>query len=69
MSPYAYINAIFAAKAAKSGGIVRRSIANVKKYASAGYLIAEVNRLGFHIIENGDQYIIICNSGNCKLIR
>lgn len=69
MSPYAFINAIFEAKAVKAGGIVRRSIAGVQKYASTQFLIEEVEQRGFHLIETGDQYIIICNSGHFKLIR
>ena len=42
MSPYEFINDIFRAKAAKSGGIVRRKVANVEKYASRKYLLEEV---------------------------
>lgn len=68
MSPYAYINAIFDAKAARSGGIVRRKIEDVEKYASSRYLSEEVARRGFHILEVGRQYLIICNSGHCCFI-
>jgi len=68
MSPYAYINAIFRAAAAIKGGIVRRSIADVDKFASHRYLVEEVKRRGFHMFESGDQYIIVCNSGVLKLI-
>lgn len=67
MSPYEFINAMFRAKAAKSGGIVRRKIANVQKYASFQYLLKEVAARGFHLVETGDQYIVICNPGNFRL--
>lgn len=69
MSPYEFINQIFEAKAVANGGIVRRKIANVQKYASFSYLLKEVEARGFHLIETGDQYVIICNSGNFKLHR
>lgn len=69
MSPYEFINDMFRAKAAKSGGIVRRKIANVQKYASFQYLLKEVEARGFHLVETGDQYIVICNPGNFRLHR
>ena len=69
MSPYAYINAIFSSKQAKNGGVVSRQIANVQKYASTQFLIEEVKRQGFHIVEIANQYIIICNSGDIKLLH
>ena len=69
MSPYEFINQIFEAKAVTHGGIVRRKIANVNRYATFGYLLEEVEARSFHLIETGDQYVIICNSGNFKLHR
>lgn len=67
MSPYEFINHIFEAKAAKNGGIVRRKIANVEKFASIQYLIQEVKERGFHLIEIEDQFVIFCNNGCFKL--
>lgn len=67
MSPYEYINAIFSAKTIKNGGVVRRKIANVQKYASYDYLIREVEARGFHLLETGDQYVVICNRGHFRL--
>lgn len=69
MSPYTYINAIFDAKLAKNGGVVRRKVACVQKYASINYLKLEVERRGFHLIESGGYYLIICNPGGIRLIR
>ena len=66
-SPYEFINQIFEAQAVKKGGIVRRKKESVEKFASLQYLIQEVKQRGFHLIESGDQDIIICNSGNFKL--
>lgn len=68
MSPYEYINRIFEAKSTKNGGIVRRKIANVEKYASFKYLVKEVEARGFHLIETGDQYVIFCSTGSLKLL-
>ena len=66
-SPYEFINRIFDAQAVKKGGIVRRKKDSVEKFASLQFLTQEVKRRGFHLIESGDQYIVICNSGYFKL--
>lgn len=63
MSPYAYINAIFDAKEARTGGIVRRKIEDVERYTSSHYLMEEVAKRGFHLLAVGSQYLIICNTG------
>lgn len=68
MYHYTSFKMIFESDLAKSGGIVRRKIANIKKYASIPLLIDEVERRKFHIIEIGDYFLIICNSGNCKIV-
>lgn len=67
MSPYESINDIFRAASVKNGNVVRRKIANVEKYASFKYLLEEVQARGFHLVETGDQYIIICNAGQLKV--
>lgn len=67
MSPYSYLRNIFRADAAKNGGIVRRSVDDVQKYASHKYLVEAVTEKGFHLLETGDQYVIICNSGLVKM--
>lgn len=69
MSPYEFINDMFRAKAARSGGIIRRKIANIEKYASFQDLAKEVEARGFHLIETGGQYVVICDPGYLRLHR
>lgn len=68
-SPYSYIREIFRANSVKKGGIVLRKVADVHKLASFKALLDEVEIRRFHLIETGDQYVIICNPGNFKLHR
>jgi hypothetical protein len=63
-----WIEAIFAAKAARSGGIVRRSLRSVLRYASLDALRAEVIRRKFHMIINNDQVVVFCNGGSISII-
>lgn len=63
-----WIDQIFKAKAVKRGGIVRRKVANVKKYATFKALKLEVKRRGFHMLRSGEQYLIFCHKGEFKVI-
>jgi hypothetical protein len=58
----AWIGRIFEAIAA-NGGIVRRSKADVRHYASEDALKRAVIRRGFHLLDIGTQYVIICRGG------
>ena len=62
-----WIGQIFEAKIVRRGGIVRRKIASVRKYASVEALELAVKVRGFHMTEAGGQYIIYCNAGNIRL--
>lgn len=64
-----WISQIFTSKIAQRGGHVRRKILSIEKYASKVELLAEVKKRGFHIVETGDQWIIICNKGRIEIIQ
>lgn len=57
----AWINQIFRAGQVNEGNVVRRSMHDVAKYASAAQLEAEVRARGFHMALIGEQYVIVCN--------
>jgi hypothetical protein len=62
-----WVDQIFGADQAKYGGVVRRKKEDVEKYASMAELIQEVRSRRFHLIETGDQVVIICNPGSIQL--
>jgi hypothetical protein len=62
-----YLDEMFQAKAVKEGGIVRRYKGNVDRFVPFHRLLSRVQREKFHLVEVGDQYIIICNPGQIKL--
>ena len=64
----AWIKQIFKAKAASTGGSLRRKKSSVDTHASEALLLAEVKQRGFHLILIDDQYLILCNSGKIQLI-
>lgn len=64
----AWIDQIFTAKAVKDNGVVRRSVADVKKFASPKLLEATVRANKYHLIKTGDQYVVLCHKGELKVI-
>lgn len=62
-----WLDQIFGAEAVAKGGIVRRAVTDVHKLCSLADLLAEVRPRGFHLIETGDQYVVVCNDGYIKL--
>jgi hypothetical protein len=63
-----WIEAIFDARQASDGGIVRRSIRTVQNGASEELLVKAVKSRGFHVVRTETQYVIFCNSGEIKLL-
>jgi hypothetical protein len=57
----AWLDQMFQAAVKSRDGIVRRQKPDVRQYASFEDLLKEVRRRGWHLIEAGDQYIVICN--------
>ena len=63
-----WIENIFSAKIATEEGIVRRKKSSVERYASRAELIAAVKKRNFHLIETGDQFVVVCNTGAVKIL-
>ncbi|MDR6830803.1 hypothetical protein J2X48_002489 [Bosea sp. BE271] len=64
----AWVTQIFNSDQARSGGVVRRSVASVHRYAGHRKLVAAVRRRGFHMSIEGRQYVINCNDGHKQTI-
>lgn len=64
-----WINQIFRAGQVAKGGIVRRSKKWVLRMDLSDELQRQVRGNGFHMLETGDQYLIICNnSGDFRIV-
>ena len=67
-NPEDWIIQIFSAKSVEKGGVVRRSTAWVDHEIGRERFIAEVRSRGFHLIEGGGQFVVICNPAPIRLI-
>jgi hypothetical protein len=64
-----WIKRIFSANSAQHGRIVYRGVDQVRQWASLKELRAEVQERGFHLLQIGDLYVIVCQSpANIKVI-
>lgn len=63
-----WLNQIFSAKSAQTGGVIRRKSADVDRKIGRARLELEVRRRGFHLVEAGDQMIIICDRGDIRVV-
>ncbi|MFI1382929.1 N-(5'-phosphoribosyl)anthranilate isomerase [Embleya scabrispora] len=62
-----WVDQIFRAAAADRGGVVRRSIYDVERMASLEEIIGIARERHFHVLETGDQVVILCNEGELRI--
>jgi hypothetical protein len=63
-----WMRRIFDAKAARDGSTVRRSTRDVDRIVGRARFLREVERRGYHAVENGGQIIVFCNNEPVRLL-
>jgi hypothetical protein len=70
MTQYAWIDQIFEARIVKEGGSVRRHIADADRLGGGlENFLDEVEKRGFHVVQVGDQLVVLCNRGDIHILR
>jgi hypothetical protein len=64
----AWLRQLFQAGQVAKGNIVRRKKSSVEKFSSIEALKTEVRARRFHLLETGDQLIVICNRGEVRIL-
>jgi phage baseplate assembly protein gpV len=58
----------FAANAANNGGVVRRNRKDVEKYSDGlVVVIDEARKRKWHVIETGEQIVLLCHEGELAI--
>ncbi|WP_420555696.1 N-(5'-phosphoribosyl)anthranilate isomerase [Roseovarius sp.] len=57
-----WMRKIFDAKAARDGGVVRRSVRDIERIVGRDRFRRELERRGYHAVENAGQVVIFCNN-------
>ena len=68
MSPDYWLRQVFSSKAARDGGIVRRSVRDVERILGRDAFAKEMQRRGFSVVENGGQFVIFCNHDEVRIV-
>ncbi|WP_159042098.1 hypothetical protein VM636_15155 [Streptomyces sp. SCSIO 75703] len=63
----AWVDQIFRAAQASQGGVVRRSIYDVERFGALEEIIKIARERHFHVLETGDQVVILCNEGELRI--
>lgn len=66
--PTGWLAELFGAQTVAKGGIVRRKRRSVERYVTLASLLAEVRRRGFHLIEHGEDLIILCSAATVRVV-
>ena len=67
-TPDGWIAEVFGAKSVARGGVIRRDLRWIDREIGRDRFLAEVRARGFHLIETGGQWIVICNTGFLRVI-
>lgn len=69
ITPEVWMRQLFSAKAAAEGGIVRRKVRDVERIVGRDVFTRELQRRGFHAVENAGQFVIFCNRAPVHILR
>ncbi len=54
---------------ARKGGIVKRQIRDVERLVGREAFLAETEKRGFQVLENGRHFIVFCNGAPIRRVR
>jgi len=63
-----WLEQIFRAKPAATGGVIRRKIRDVEREIGRDALELAVRRRGFHLLECGADFVIVCNAAPIRIV-
>ena len=66
--PEIWMQQVFDAKAARQGGVVRRSRRDIDRTVGWQMFEAELRRRGYHAVENSGQVVIFCNNAPIRVL-
>lgn len=68
LPPEIWMQQVFNAKSAREGGVVRRKLRDVDRTVGREAFYREIQRRGYHAVENSGQVVIFCNNAPINLV-
>lgn len=56
-----WIEQAFTSGEARKGGVVKRQIRDVERFGGRHAFLAEAERRGYQVLENGRHFVVFCN--------
>ncbi|MBI1494197.1 hypothetical protein [Halocynthiibacter styelae] len=69
LSPEHWLRDLFSSKAARDEKIIRRKARDIERLAGWDLFLSELDRRGYHAIENCGQVVIFCNNAPVHVLR
>ncbi len=63
----AWVEQFFQASSASNGDVIRRAKSDVEQYSSLQEVVDEAEKHGFHVVETGDQIVVLCHQGTLHI--
>ncbi|WP_372884717.1 N-(5'-phosphoribosyl)anthranilate isomerase [Shimia sp.] len=63
-----WLDQMFRSKSAATGGVVRRRVADVHREIGRAALELEVRRRGWHMLQCGPHYVVLCSPAPFSVI-
>ncbi|UMA65270.1 hypothetical protein LVO79_02005 [Roseivivax marinus] len=57
-----WLEQLFAARTVRRGGVVRRATRDVERMVGRRAFREAVRERGFHLVECGDQFVVLCST-------
>ena len=69
LTPERWLAQLLSSGEARKGGIVKQQIRDVERLVGREAFIAEIERRGFQVLENGRHFIVFCNDAPIRRVR
>lgn len=69
LSPEIWLRDLFASRAARDGGVIRRKARDIERFVGWQAFFAEIDRRGYRAYENSGQVLIFCNHAPIRRLR
>lgn len=66
--PDVWLMQLFSARAAREGGVIRRKVRDAERIIGRDAFLRELERRGYHAVENAGQFVIFCNNEEVRVL-
>ena len=69
LTPEIWLAQVFGSCEARRGGVVKRQVRDVERLVGRAGFLAEAERRGYQVVENGRHFVVFCNGLPIRRLR